>query len=44
MNERQRIKGHTDVTVDRSPVDHILVPYDRVDALQQASKAGPNHE
>ena len=32
------------ITVYRSPVDHILVPYDRVDTLQEASKTGPDHE
>ena len=31
--ERQRIKGFTDITVDRNPVDHVPVPYNRVDAL-----------
>jgi hypothetical protein len=34
--------GH-DVTVDRGPVDHILVPYNRVDALYQASNTSPSH-
>jgi len=43
VNERQRLKGHTDVTVDGSPVDRVLVPYDRIDALQEASKTGPGH-
>jgi hypothetical protein len=32
-----------DVTVDRSLVDRVLVPYDRVDELHQASKADPSH-
>ena len=41
--ESQRIKGLTDITVDRSPVDRVLVPYNRVDALQEASKTGPDH-
>jgi hypothetical protein len=41
--ERQGINGFTDITVDRSTVDHILVPYYRVDALQEASKTGPKH-
>jgi hypothetical protein len=41
---RQRINEFTDITVDGSPVDHIPVPYDRVDALHKASKAGPDHE
>jgi hypothetical protein len=35
-------KKFTDDTVDRSPVGHVLVPYDRVDELQQASKTGPD--
>ena len=43
MKERQHIKRHTDITVDRSPVGHVLVPYDRVDELQEASKTGPEH-
>ena len=37
-------KGLTDITVYWSPVDHVIVPYDGVDALQQASKTGPGHE
>ena len=43
MNERRRIIKHTDITVDRSPVDRVLVPYDRVDELHEASKTGPGH-
>jgi hypothetical protein len=38
------MKGLTEITVERSPVDHVIVPNDGVDALQQASKAGPGHE
>jgi len=41
--ESQRIEGVTDITIDRSPVDHVLVPYDRIDALYEASKSGPDH-
>lgn len=37
-------KGVTDITVHRSPVDRVLVLYDRVDTLQEASKASPEHE
>jgi hypothetical protein len=37
------MKGLTDITVDGGPVDHVFVPYDGVDALQQASKTGPDH-
>jgi hypothetical protein len=37
------MKGLTDITVYRSRVDHVLVPYDGVDALQQASKTSPDH-
>jgi hypothetical protein len=44
MRKRQRIEGVTDITVYRNPVDHVLVPYDRVDTLQEASKTGPDHE
>ena len=33
----------TDVRVDRSPVDHIVVPDDRVDALYEAAKTCPCH-
>jgi hypothetical protein len=43
MIKRQRIEGATDITVYRGPVDHVLVPYDRVDKLQEASKTGPDH-
>jgi hypothetical protein len=42
--KRQRIEGVTDITVYRSPVDHVLVPYDRVDTLQEASETCPDHE
>ena len=44
MLKRQHIEGVTDIAVYRSPVDHVLVPYDRVDTLQEASKTGPDHE
>ena len=40
---RQRIKGLTDIAVNRSSVDHILVPYDRVNALHKASEPDPDH-
>ncbi len=33
----------TDVRVDRSPVDHVMVPDDRVDALYEAAKTCPCH-
>ena len=33
----------TDITVDRNPVDHVPVPYNRVDALHQASETYPDH-
>jgi hypothetical protein len=33
----------TDDTVDRSPVDHVFVPYDRVDALYQTTETSPCH-
>ena len=38
------MNGLTDITVDRSPVDHVPVPHDRVDALHQASETCPDHE
>jgi hypothetical protein len=38
------MKGLTEITVERSPVDHVIVPYDGVDALQQASKTRPGHK
>ena len=38
------MKGLTDITVDRGPVNHVIIPYDGVDTLQQASKTGPGHE
>ena len=38
------LRKFTDITVDGSPVGRVFVPYDRVDALQQASKTGPDHE
>ena len=44
MLKRQRIEGLTDITVNRNPIDHVLVPYNRVDTLQKASKTGPDHE
>ena len=37
MDERQRIKGHTYITVDRNPVDHVLSmlkPYNLEQILQ----------
>ena len=37
MNERQRIKGHTYITVDRNLVDHVLSmlePYNLEQILQ----------
>ena len=37
------MKGLTDITVDRGPIDNIFIPYDGVDALHQASKASPYH-
>jgi hypothetical protein len=37
-------EGVTDITVYWSPVDHVLVPYDGVDTLQETSKTGPDHE
>ena len=46
MSERSRdiaSKEFTDITVDWGPVDHVLVPYDRVDTLHKASKTGPDH-
>ena len=43
MNAGTKINGFTYVTVDRSTVDNVLVPYDRIDALHQASKTGPDH-
>ena len=43
MNVRERINKFTDITVDWNPVDHVPVPYDRVDALHQASETGPDH-
>ena len=43
LKRQQHIEGVTDITVHRSPVDHVLVPYDRVDTLQEASKTGPDH-
>jgi hypothetical protein len=42
--ETTRTHNLTYITVDRSLVDHVFVPYDRVDTLQQASKTGPNHK
>lgn len=30
-------------TVDRSPVNRVFVPNDRVDALQKAPKTDPSH-
>ena len=46
MNGRETVhqRSHsTYITVDWRPVDHVLVPYDRVDTLQEASKTGPDH-
>jgi hypothetical protein len=40
----ERMGGLTDITVDRGHVDHVFVPHNGVDALQQASKTGPGHE
>ena len=33
----------TDITVDRSPVDHVFVPYDRVDEQYQTRETSPCH-
>ncbi len=41
--ERQRIKGHTDIAVNRNPIDHVPVPYDRINTLDEASNADPEH-
>ena len=43
MFTRQRVNELTDITVDRSPVDHVIVPHNRVDALYQASNTSPKH-
>ena len=43
MFESQRVNGFTDITVNWNPVDHVPVPYDRVDALYQASETCPEH-
>jgi hypothetical protein len=40
----QFIKELTNVTIDRSPNHHVIVPQNRVDALHQASKATPEHQ
>jgi hypothetical protein len=37
-------QAFTDVTVDRSPIDHVFVPYDGVDALYQTTETSPCHE
>lgn len=39
----QRIKGLTNITVYRSPIDYVVVPYNRIDKLHQASQTRPEH-
>ena len=43
IHECRHINGLTNIAVNRSSVDHILVPYDRVNALHKASKPDPDH-
>lgn len=43
---RGREKRHqelTNVTVDQRPDDHVVVPYDGVDKLNEASDTNPGH-
>ena len=44
MNVREATyQALTDVTVDWSPVDHVFIPYNRIDALYQTPKTSPCH-
>jgi hypothetical protein len=38
------MKELTNVTIDRSPNHHVIVPHNRVDAIKQTSNGSPAHK
>jgi hypothetical protein len=40
---RDKVTKHTDITVYRSLVSHVFVPYNRVDELHETSETSPSH-
>jgi len=43
-NVEPELNPGCNITVDRSLVNHVFIPQNRVDALNQATEAGPGHE